>query len=42
MPTKSIKNTDFENFKLFPERQPANKIGSNNEKQIKLYEVDGE
>ena len=39
--TESIKNTAFENFKLFPENQPSNKIGSNNDKQIKLYETDG-
>ena len=40
--TKSIKNTAFENFKLFPENLPSNKIGSNNNKQIKLYGTDGE
>ena len=40
--TKSIKNAAFENFKLFPENQPSNKTGSNNDKQIKLYEMDGE
>ena len=40
--TKSIKNTAFENFKLFLENQPSNKTGSNNDKQIKLYEMDGE
>ena len=36
---KSIKDTAFGNFKLFPENQPSNKIGSNNNKQIKLYET---
>ena len=39
--TKSIKNKAFENFKLLPENQPPNKIGLNNDKQIKLYEADG-
>ena len=41
MRIKKYKNTAFENFKLFPENQPPNKIGSNNDKQIKLYETDG-
>ena len=38
---KSIKSTAFENFKLFSENQPPNKIGLNNDKQIKFYETDG-
>ena len=28
-----MKNTAFENFKLFLENQPSNKTGSNNDKQ---------
>ena len=36
-----IKNPASENLKLFMENQPANKIGLNNDKQIKLYETDG-
>ena len=40
--TKSIKKTAFEKFRLFPESQPSKKIGSNNDKQIKLFETDGE
>ena len=36
-----MKNTAFENFKLFPEKHPPNKIGLNNDKQIRLYETDG-
>ena len=40
-PTKSIKNPAFENFKLFSENQPRNKIGLNYNKQMKLYETDG-
>ena len=36
-----MKNAAFENFKLFPEKHPPNKIGLNNDKQIRLYETDG-
>ena len=36
-----MKNTAFDNFKLFPENQPPNKKGVNNDKQIKSCETDG-
>ena len=39
--TGSMKNTAFDNFKLFPENQPPNKKGVNNDKQIKSCETDG-
>ena len=35
------KNTAFENFKVIPENKSVNKIGLNNDKQIKLYDTDG-